>query len=62
MSRIVEKCDSCNEKFGTKGKDGREVFQAYGSDSNICTACALFESREQSRRVDQSYVNRINGR
>lgn len=57
------RCKSCRSPFGMPNKDGM-VFYEFDNKSGICTACQIFDSREaqQSRRVDRSYVNRINGR
>jgi peptide methionine sulfoxide reductase MsrB len=49
---IPIKCDFCGTHFGHVAKDGIVVYQSYGSDSNLCTLCATWSSREQSRRYD----------
>ena len=55
-----DKCHGCGNTFGEKGKDGLIHHRAYGSDSSTCTACALWESREASRREDDNQNWSIN--
>jgi len=47
-----DRCSGCGNTFDEKGKDGLIHYRAYGSDSNTCTACALYDSRAESRRED----------
>jgi len=59
MDRPI-KCDSCGLSWGSIAKDGVEVFQAYGIDSNVCTLCSLWYSREGSRRYDYEQNRAVN--